>query len=244
MAGRLDPCTLPADHPPGTYGSNNICSSRRFGIDIGSTHHTANDGFHDHYQKSMVPTGRTCSPRYLERLWQGPWVSRFLNQTTGEASAGFGVPFSTTCSWPAFLPFKAGKSKALLLPPWTPFHLPNPLPSCVVHVNAPTQGWTFHPNSRVTFFCDANLPVTSVIWYFGFELWRRTMPGGTSGSTNFTLPTVFGFFGFWVLLAFLNDEASSSKASNGVWGFNWLTDLMMSSQMIACEGGAVGEEGG
>jgi len=75
-----------------------ICSSRRFGIDIGSTHYTANDGFHDHYQKSMVPTGRTCSPRYLERRWQGPWVSRFLNQTTGEASAGFGVPFSTTCS--------------------------------------------------------------------------------------------------------------------------------------------------
>lgn len=67
------------------------------------------------------------------------------------------------------------------------------------------------------------------------------MPGGDSGSTSFFLA---GNFDFWVLLDFLYLETSSLNASKGVYGFNALLDSMIVSQMMACEGGAVGEEGG
>ena len=83
--------------------------------------------------------------------------------TTGFASAGFGVPFCITVSCVALFPFNAGRSKASLLPPLIPFHRPKSCPSFAVQVSAPTHGCTFHPNSKVTFACEANLPVTSVI---------------------------------------------------------------------------------
>ena len=76
-------------------------------------------------------------------------VVRYL--TTGEASATFsGFPDPFTASWLTPFTFKAGMLKDLLLPPLMPLHLPQPIPSSVVHVKAPTHGWTFHPSSSVT----------------------------------------------------------------------------------------------
>ena len=93
----------------------------------------------------------------------------------------------------------------------------------------------------MTLVCEASFPLMSVIWYFGFEFFKRTMPGVTSGSGVFFLPDdgeLLFLLDFWI------DEASSSYASKGVEGCNWLAELIMLSQMTACEGGAVEEDGG
>lgn len=91
-----------------------------------------------------------------------------IAQITAFASAGFGFPGdATTGSFAVALPFNAGKSNALLLPPLIPLHLPKLL--CCVRNNAPTHGCTFHPTSKVTLSVEANRPSKLVIWYFGFE---------------------------------------------------------------------------
>lgn len=105
-----------------------------------------------------------------------PYKKQFLlSQIAALASAGFGFPGDPrTGSFAAALPFNAGKSNALLLPPLIPLHLPKLL--CCVHNSAPTQGCTFHPTSNVTLPVEANRPLKLVIWYFGFEFLKRMTP--------------------------------------------------------------------
>ena len=151
-----------------------------------------------------------------QRSWFYAESKPFIHYgTTGFASAGFGVPFCMTVSCVALFPFNAGKSKASLLPPLIPFHLQKSCPSFAVQVSAPTHGCTFHPNSKVTFACEANLPVTSVIWYLGFECLSLTMPGVGSASTSgaFFLDGNFDFLASGFLVPTMG---KSFQASNGV----------------------------
>ena len=192
----------------------------------------------------MQRHNRTYRGNAVYYLYNTHEIRRFsLYQTSGVASAGFGVPISMTFSCVALFPFSAGKSKASLWPPFRPFHLPNPFPSSLVHVSAPTQGCTFHPSSNVTFPCEANRPVISVIWYLGLEFLSLTMPGVGSGSGSGAFFLLDGF-DFLVGAFFVPTIGRSFQASKGVYGFNWLLELIMVSQMMACEDGAVGEEEG
>ncbi len=151
--------------------------------------------------------------------------------TTADASAGFGFRGDAiTVSLIALFPFNEGKSKALHFPPLIPSHLPQFCPSPCVQVNAPTHGCTFHPTSSVTLPIEANFPSILVIWYFGFEFLKRIMPGMVSCS----------FFGddFLDLADFFEGFPARPSNFRGLSGGVWEWELMMVSQMIACEGGA------
>lgn len=115
-----------------------------------------------------------------------------ISQITAFASAGFGFSGdATTGSFAVALPFNAGKSNALLLPPLIPLHLPKLL--CCVHKSAPTQGCTFHPTSNVTLPVEANRPLRLVIWYFGFEFLKRMTPIFESSVLGLGLVFLIGF---------------------------------------------------
>lgn len=87
------------------------------------------------------------------------------------------APFSVLKSFAStFLSPIPGNVNASLLPPSSPFQAPTF--SQFVHVNAPTHGCTFQPNSSVTFARFCSLPVRSVIWYFGLCASSLKMPKG------------------------------------------------------------------
>jgi hypothetical protein len=70
----------------------------------------------------------------------------------------------------------SGKSNGSLFPPLRPSHAP--IFCQFVHVSAPTHGCTFHPSSNTTSVRFCNLPLISVIWYFGRWLRRCSSPRG------------------------------------------------------------------
>ena len=87
------------------------------------------------------------------------------------------APFSVLKSFAStFLSPIPGNVNASLLPPSSPFQAPTF--SQFVHVNAPTHGCTFQPNSSVTLALFCSLPVRSVIWYFGRCASSLNMPRG------------------------------------------------------------------